>query len=180
MIGLVLSTLLAFSEPDPSWVESVQVRVLQEKLVEMERQIEVLEDKLSTVNEIPLCSNDADDLTFMHYEAVTDPTSPQYHFRVNGYTSRQGLRMYENYVQIAVGNYYGKVGDKLKVTFNNGKEILGIVGDSKGNRCYHQEGTVRSQVEMLVDDAVIPTKVWNEGVFNSFFGDKIVKIERID
>ena len=178
MLSIILSALFAISEPDPSWVEQSRVELLQKRIEVLEAEVMRLEEELD--KEIPLCSYDADDLTFMDYRAVTDRTSRQYYFRTHGYTGSNGLRMYNGFVQIAVGNYYGKVGDYLKITFSNGYELYGIVGDSKGNRCHHTDGNIRSQVELLVDDTVIPRSAWTYGTFNHLIGDKIIKIERID
>lgn len=112
--------------------------------------------------------------SFMDYRAITNKSSPQWHYRVNGWTRSDGVRMYDDCIQVAVGTPYASVGDKLVITTDNG-EYLAIVGDSKGNRTSHGDSTI----EILVDDGMVEKQVWVHGNLNYLFGNNVMKIEKL-
>lgn len=138
-----------------------------------------MHEKSEVVEPMGLCATDANFKSFMDYRAVTDSTSPQWHYRTNGWTREDGVRMYEDRVQIAMGWQYGQIGDKVNIYLDTGTVIRGILGDSKGNRCYHSDGGTKSMVEFLVDSNKIPQRVWRDGSLESIFTGNIVKIERV-
>lgn len=125
--------------------------------------------------EVELVTN-ANKLTFMDYRMVTDTTSPQYRYRLEGNTGYLGIRKYKEYYQVAMGYKYAQIGDKFRVTFNTGEQIRVIVADSKGDRYAHEDG---SQLEFIVNSDIIPSSAWLYGDFNQYFGDEIVKLERM-
>ena len=120
----------------------------------------------------------------MDYRTVTDTTSKQYAIISQSNIKEDGIIYYEDkYVLVALGSYYGDVGSKYKLTFENGKTIFVIKADQKSNAhvidgCYHESNN--SIVEFVVDTnklQSIATKSGDVGLLSEFKG-KIIKIEK--
>lgn len=111
--------------------------------------------------------------TFMDYEMITDTTAPQWEQRLKGVTVHKGLRMSQGRLQMAVPWKYAEIGDKIDVELDNGKIIKGIVADSKGDRDFHEDGSV---IEFLVDESLIPNEFRGEYGLDSLFPGMPIKI----
>lgn len=92
---------------------------------------------------------------YMDYRAITDTTSKQYALLQTAYSDCNGLIMIDGCYAVAMGKWFGEVGTKYKVTFDDGKEIHIIKADEKqtahtyeNNDMYGLNGHV---LEMLVD-----------------------------
>lgn len=116
-------------------------------------------------------------LAFMYNSAITSRTSPQWALRwdENTYTNDECFRMNGEYYLVAMGYYYGAVGDRLKITMDNGLEYKVMLGDNKAiadtdstRRVCNINGSI---VEFIVD------KGFSSTALNQFYGS-IVKIER--
>jgi hypothetical protein len=75
-------------------------------------------------------------MTYMDYRAITDTTSKQYKLQQNPYCviDERGFLMYrDNWYVVAMGSYWGKIGDKFIVRLQNGTIIPVIMGDYKAD-----------------------------------------------
>lgn len=72
--------------------------------------------------------------TYENFGAITAKDTKNYEISHNTLTKTHssGLRVYnDNFLVIALGSYYGGCGTYVKIEFDNGKTIYGIVGDLK-------------------------------------------------
>ena len=96
------------------------------------------------------------DTSFKSYEDytyITDTSSKQWELQQNAYTDKNGLRRYgalADYM-IAVGTPYANVGDRVLVTLDTDNSFYAVVGDSKGDRWYHDCSKGACVVEFIVD-----------------------------
>ena len=125
------------------------------------------------------------------YQAITDKTSPQYQL-IHSDQIRVGqdglLYSTDDYIGVALGNVYGKVGDKFIIKFDNGNETKVIKLDEKAtkdtiNDCYHKVDG--SMIEVLVDTDLaaktypLAIKVWGDFNYSDKFNGAIVGIEKV-
>ena len=103
--------------------------------------------------------------SYMDYKCITNKESTQYQLQQNAWTDNEGLRRYGAFgdYMIAVGLPYGKVGDRVLVTFDNEESIYCIIGDSKGDRYYHDCSKGACVVEFIVDTQELNSKAKNMG-----------------
>lgn len=139
-----------------------------------------------------LCSSDKTWFkSFEPYQLVTDKTSPNWHLIHSDKikVGEDGL-LYttdgQDYIGVAMGKVYGKVGDRFIIKFDNGNETRVIMLDEKGegavDNCYH--ATDGSMVEVLVDMDLMSKAyplVRLKGDFNysDKFNGRIVGIEKV-
>lgn len=96
--------------------------------------------------------------SYMDYRAVTDPTSPQYWFIKNNMevdTSTGLLLDEDGFIGVALGSYYGVIGDRYYFTLDSGVVLPVVKIDEKAdkdtdeNGCYHlSDGSV---IEFVID-----------------------------
>ena len=119
---------------------------------------------------------------YMNYISITSRGSKQWQVRQNSYTDMYGIRCQGAYYLVAMGTYYGKVGDKFKIHTASGGWYMVMLGDVKSDA--HTDannqlcGTNGSLIEFIVDPSVIK----NSTQFNkatSHLKDTVVKIEKI-
>ena len=97
---------------------------------------------------------DGFDTSFKAYEdysCITNTESTQYKLQQQAWTDANGLRRYGDEYMVAVGSYYGSVGDHIIVTLDTETTLECIIGDSKGERWYHSCGKGANVVEFIVD-----------------------------
>lgn len=152
-----------------------------------------LSDKLSKLNaaslEIP--NGDCSNFMFMDYRTLTDTTSKQWELQQYAWTDSDGFRRIGDDYCVALGTYYGQVGDRFRITTDEGNSYTVIEADAKGNDAvfyndyqswYHVCGDGRiNLIEFVVDGDLIPSECWQMGemgVIDSI-GGNIVSIERI-
>ena len=130
--------------------------------------------------EIP--STNSGQKTFMDYRAITCTSSKQYVLQQSAWTDDIGLRRYNDDYMIALGTYYGNVGDRFRITLDTGKTFTAIMGDVKDNahtdsKNQHKEGNI---VEFIVDGDYLSKLVWYHGdVSYAGFKGKISSIEKL-
>lgn len=105
--------------------------------------------------------------TYMDYRSVTNPTSVQYWFiRENmEVDEKTGFLLDEDgFIGVALGSYYGKIGDRYYITLDSGVVLPVVKIDEKSDRdtdstgCYHTgDGSV---IEFVID----------KDVANEFYG----------
>ena len=105
--------------------------------------------------------------TYMDYRAVTDPSSTQYWFiRENMKVDEKTGFLYDKdgFIGVALGSYYGVIGDRFYFTLDSGVVLPVVKIDEKADKdtdatgCYHiSDGSV---IEFVID----------AGVANEFYG----------
>lgn len=131
-------------------------------------------------------------MTYMDYRAITDITSKQYQLQQDPYcvVDERGFLMYrDNWYVVAMGSYWGKIGDKFIVRLENGTIIPVIMGDYKANvdtdrehYAYAKDGHV---LEFLIDtdsSNMINSNAVYYGLINQAFTEfdsKIVSITKM-
>ena len=144
--------------------------------------------------EISLCSaNDAK--TYMDYRMTTVVSSNQYQFLNYECTvdNKTGfLYDEEGFIAVALGSYFGKIGDRFYFTLDSGI-VLPLVkgeekddGDTDGTNCYHTiDGSV---IEFVIHDEYAADYFGANGNgyvlngnYNNYplFEGSIVKVERV-
>lgn len=126
------------------------------------------------------------------YWMITDITSKSYQFlnssdvRINS----EGYMMYQNeYYCVALGHYFGTIGDRFLITLDSGFQFKAIIGDMK-SRLHtdatgyaHQNGHI---VEFIIDSNhpyMQNINIKYHGLINVAdpkFNGKIINIERIE
>lgn len=72
--------------------------------------------------------------TYMDYRCITDTSSEQYKLQDKAYTDNDGFRRVGEAYVVAMGTYYSQeVGKTFRITFDNGNDVLVIVGDIKAD-----------------------------------------------
>lgn len=118
---------------------------------------------------------------FMGYKKITNKSSNQWKIQnlPEVYSDEKGYRRLGDDYLIAVGQAFGKSGDRLRVTMSTGKVFLATIGDSKkivdtddsNMQCVHN-GSI---LEFIVDEPVFRA---NKEQFKEFEGSA-VKIEKL-
>ena len=134
------------------------------------------------------CSN----MMYMDFRTLTDTTSAQYELQQYAWTDSQGFRRYGDYYMVAMGTYYGYVGDTFRITTDRGNCYDVILGDCKGidalsydgyRSWYHVAGDYRINViEFIVDTYCLDgyaAMMGDCGVLNNI-GGNVIKIERLN
>lgn len=99
--------------------------------------------------------------TYMDYKKITDKSSVQYKFIKNNMKIKDGFLYYGEYIGVALGSKFGKIGTKYSVTLDTGVKFKVIKIDEKAdihtnNGCQQKwDGSI---IEFVIDDNT--TKVW--------------------
>lgn len=143
-----------------------------------------IETELYESLELP--QGDCSAFLYMDYRAITDTASKQWELQQSAWTDDQGFRRIGDDYCVALGTFYGQVGDRFRITTNRGNVYSVIMADAKGidsNGWYHVAGDGRiNLVEFLVTTECLPNEVTFSGdcgVLDNI-GGNVVKIERID
>lgn len=121
--------------------------------------------------------------TYMDYRCISKNSKQgNIVYGEKAWTDENGLRRYGDYYCVAMGTYYGNVGDVLKISTDLGNEYLVILGDIKSDK--HTDGenkyTVHNgcMLEFIVDSGKISNGVKVSGSVNgvSGIGGRIVGV----
>lgn len=150
----------------------------------------VIKEQVYESLEIP--QGRTDNFMYMDYRALTNTASKQYELQQYAWTDSRGFRRYGDYYMVAMGTYYGYVGDTFKITTDRGNCYDVILGDCKGADAvsydgyyswYHVAGNGKiNLVEFIVQTEYLPSEViimGDCGVLNNI-GGNVVKIERLE
>ena len=132
--------------------------------------------------------------TYMSYRAITNTASEQYKLQQRCWTDCDGLRRQTDDFVVAMGTYYGSIGDRYKVTLTSGKEFTVIIGDIKADEhtdsknmytpIYNEHGKFVSAnvLEFIVNTNKLPYKVKLLGTVSAidFFKGNILTLEKLD
>jgi len=137
-------------------------------------------------------SGETDCYGFMDYRTLTDTSSKQWELQQSAWTDWQGFRRIGNDYCVALGTYYGEIGDRFIVTTDKGNSYSVIMSDAKGydavsydgyKSWYHVCGDGRlNVVEFICDTDCLDSSAWTMGdcgVLDNI-GGNVVSIERID
>lgn len=126
---------------------------------------------------------------YMDWETITNTRSEQYAMQQQAYTDSAGLRRYKTgEYMIALGSYYGEVGDRFVITLDSGKTFHAVMGDLKAdrhtdasNRYTPMEDGMRNVVEFIVDVDELPDTTRQMGdISYDGFGGSVERIERME
>ena len=143
--------------------------------------------------EIEVCANNSTK-SYMDYRATTLVSSAQYQFMHNHcVVDKTGVLLDEdNFIAVALGSYYGNIGDRFYFTLDSGvvlplvkaEEKADVDTDVKG--CYHTIDN--SVIEFVIDSnkagdyfGVYGNGYVLSGNYNNYslFAGNIVKVERV-
>ena len=185
------------TEVDAIYCKSVQVENLtassgnandtKSKINKDNENAEILEEM-----KVPNC--DTSFKAYMDYRCITNKASDQYKLQLSAWTDDMGLRRVDNYYLVAMGTYYSdNIGDKFRITLENGNTFDVMIGDIKADMqtdknnmyspVYNADGSFKSAnvIEFIIDKKTISKKVklWGDVSAYDEFAGNIVKIERI-
>lgn len=139
--------------------------------------INVLREQKFVAKSVP---NNSNAFAYMGYTAITSRGSKQYKLQQIAYTDIFGIRCVQQYYLVAMGTYYGKVGDTFKIHTASGGWYMVMMGDVKSDAHTDPSNRVSgdgSIIEFIVDRKVIRThQDFNQAT--EHLRDKIVKIEK--
>ena len=191
------TTLTKQTEVDTIYCKSVQV----ENLTASSGNVNSIKSKTNKDNEnaeileemkVPNC--DTSFKAYMDYRCITNKASDQYKLQLSAWTDDMGLRRVDNYYLVAMGTYYSdNIGDKFRITLENGNTFDVMIGDVKADihtdnsnmysPVYNTDGSFKSAnvIEFIIDKKTISKKVKLMGDVSAYdeFAGNIVKIERI-
>ena len=135
---------------------------------------------------LELPQGDCSAFLYMDYRAITDTASKQWELQQSAWTDDRGFRRIGDDYCVALGTFYGQVGDRFRITTDRGNVYSVIQADAKGwdsNGWYHVAGDGRiNLVEFLVATECLPSEVTFSGDCGVLenIGGNVIKIERID
>lgn len=121
--------------------------------------------------------------SYMPYSAITLKNSQQYVLQSQAYTDENGLRKIGDYYLVAMGQYYGAVGDKFRITMSSGQQFNVMMGDMKKyEHTFNGEGKIGADnldlFEFIVDSSNLNSTIRRDGSVNCIFNGNVEKIER--
>lgn len=154
-----------------------------ESLIEQTACVKEVDESYESL-EIPYGQTDC--FLYMDYRAITDTSSKQWELQQSAWTDWQGFRRIGDDYCVALGTFYGQVGDRFRITTDCGNVYTVQMADAKGydsNGWYHVAGNGKiNLVEFIVATECLPSEVTlygDCGVLDNI-GGNVVSIERID
>lgn len=139
---------------------------------------------------IPLCEeNHSVFKSFMDYKTITDQTSTQYQLIYSDeiILGDDGFLYSDEYIGVALGSRFGKVGDKFIITLDTGKQFKVIKLDEKADvdtvsNCHHRSdgSIIEFVISIRLVNEIYPNAI-KLGDFNCIeqFNGLVIKIEKI-
>ena len=144
----------------------------------------VVKEQVYESLEIP--QGDCSSFLYMDYRAITDTSSKQWELQQMAWTDSDGFRRIGDDYCVALGTFYGQVGDRFRITTDRGNVYTVQMADAKGydsNGWYHVAGNGKiNLVEFIVATEYLPSEVTlygDCGVLENI-GGNVVKIERLE
>lgn len=123
--------------------------------------------------------------SYMDYRALTDTSSTQYEMQQCAYTDDNGLRKIDEHFCVAMGTYYGELGDILHIETDEGATWTVILSDIKSD--VHTDSTHRyttanhCMMEFIVDTNAMNYDIKQSGTVNALgFQGKICKVTKLN
>jgi hypothetical protein len=159
-----------------------------ESLIEQMACVKEVDESYESL-EIPYGQTDC--FLYMDYRTLTDTSSKQWELQQSAWTDWQGFRRIGDDYCVALGTYYGEIGDRFRVTTDKGNTYTAIMSDAKGSDAvfyddvhswYHYAGNGCNVVEFIVQTEYLPSAVTISGSCGAvdYLSGNIVSIERID
>lgn len=150
-------------------------------------------EKKFNCEEIEVCASNSSK-TYMDYRATTLTSSAQYQFmRNNCIVDKTGFLLdEENFIAVALGSFYGDIGDRYYFTLDSGVVLPLVKAEEKADvdtdyrGCYHTNDN--SVIEFVIDSnyagdyfGVYGNGYVLSGNYNNYptFRGEIVKVERV-
>lgn len=130
-------------------------------------------------------------LTYEPYTAITAKTTPHYRLQTLAKTDKDGYRIYDGAISVALASAYGTtIGTLYEITFSDGKVMRAVLGDNKADihtDSKHQyrdasevyDGKSGNIVEIIFDKTNYPDMRSINKKINSDFTGKVVSIVKI-
>ena len=133
--------------------------------------------------------------TYMDYRMTTVVNSRQYQFIHNNLTVDENtgfLYDEEGFIAVALGSYYGEIGDRFYFTLDSNIVLPLVKAEEKADEdtdstgCYHLIDS--SIIEFVIDDDYAKNYFWSNGNglvlngnYNNFdlFSGEIIKVEKV-
>ena len=152
--------------------------------IEQTAQIEMVNESL----EIPLGNSDFH--MYMDYRTLTNTTTKQWKLQQMAWTDSDGFRRIGNDYCVALGTYYGNIGDRFRIITDEGNSYTAIMSDAKGSDAvfydsvrswYHYAGNGCNVVEFIVQTEYLPSAVTISGSCGAvdYLSGNVVSIEMI-
>lgn len=136
--------------------------------------------------DIPVTSNSSVK-SYMDGSAITYVGSDAYEVKSGLYIREDGLYTDGKYIGIAISEYYGKPGDKFRITLDSGNQFYAIMTDTKkshelNERLEHPDGSL---IEFVIDirtaQYCYPTAIaMGDFNYSKAYSGGVVKIERLE
>lgn len=163
------------STPQTRSTETVRAVISQNRVevAEVMRDLAKFEESL-----IEPCNVTNTFKSYMDYRSITYTNSRQYEMQQIAHTGKNGIRMYGEYMMVALAGF--EVGTALEITFTGGEIIEAVVADVKDaghDGCKSlRDGSV---VEFIVDTIEMPNIVKRLGNFNIIYSGKIEQLRKL-
>lgn len=161
------------------------VRVDSDVITDDSSYVDNSEIEAELYESLELPQGDCSAFLYMDYRAITDTASKQWELQQSAWTDNQGFRRIGDDYCVALGTFYGQVGDRFRVTTDRGNVYSVIQADAKGwdsNGWYHVAGNGKiNLVEFIIATEYLPSEVTitgDCGVLDNI-GGNVIKIERI-
>lgn len=161
------------------------VRVDSDVITDDSSYVDNSEIEAELYESLELPQGDCSSFLYMDYCAITDTASKQWELQQSAWTDSDGFRRIGDDYCVALGTFYGQVGDRFRVTTDRGNVYTVQMADAKGydsNGWYHVAGDGRiNLVEFIVQTECLPSEVTFSGdcgVLDNI-GGNVIKIERI-
>lgn len=159
----------------------------KQKNKSLEEELDILNQKLSQINNttnILKLSKVSSFKSYMDYRAITNRDSKAYKLLSESTTDDNGLRKIDDYYCVAMGTYFGNVGDLLYVETDEGAHWNVILVDIKSDE--HTDSTHTytlsngCMIEFIVDTSKLPVSIKRSGTVNGLgFQGKITVVKHI-
>ena len=144
-----------------------------------------------TFETLPLPYGETSFHLYMDYRTLTDTTSRQWELQQYAWTDSDGFRRIGDDYCVALGTIYGEIGDRFRITTDEGNVYTAIEADAKGTDAvfydnihswYHYAGNGCNVVEFVVQTEYLPSAVTISGSCGAVdcLSGNIVSIERIE
>ena len=159
-------------------------KIKDDKIIELEGKLEEYE-RYKQINSMSI-PNIGDKKTYMSYRMIKKNSNQgRIVYSDEAWTDQDGLRLWQEYYCVALGSYYGAVGDKFWVETDKGNKYKVIKADEKSD--VHTDPSNKYTVatncmmEWLVDIDKLNVNIKKSGNINNIdkVSGKIVKIVKI-
>ena len=186
--GNINKELLKINKPKYNYININEARMkhlekLKKKKEEKERRAALAAKEEKEKYKNMYIPNHSSFKSYMPYTAITSKNSPQYKLQRKACSDKNGLRKYGKYYLVAMGQYYGKVGDRFKVTLSSGQVFYAMIGDSKQFK-HTGEGSGmigadnKDMFEFIVDYSCLNKEIRKMGNVDVVLKGKVVKLQK--